>query len=399
MITSAILKRPYHLVKGILANMLYGFPSKSLKIIAVTGTDGKTTTSTLIYHILKTAGKKVALISTVAAYIGDEEIDTGFHVTSPDEFSLQKLLKRIKDEKFTYVVLESTSHGIYQHRLFGITPDISLLTNITHEHLDYHKTFNAYLSVKASLLQRSKISVINKDDGSYEKVKDLLSKSKTQILTYDEHTLIKSIKEKVIKRFPEHYNILNASGVYVLCHRLGITDEAIAKGIASFGQIPGRMQEIKNNKGIRIIVDFAHTPNALKQALKALRTTTPKGGRLIAVFGSAGLRDATKRPLMGDVASSLCDEVVLTAEDPRTEDVSVIIRQIKEGVKENFGHVHEVNDRKQAIEFALNTLSKEGDTVAIFGKGHEKSMNMDGVHEIPWSDQDTVNWILSQRTS
>ncbi len=388
MITSAVIKRPYHFVKGMLANLYYGFPSKSLKIIAVTGTDGKTTTSTLIYHILKSAGKKVALISTVAAYIGDEEIDTGFHVTSPDEFSLQKLLKRIKDEKFTYVVLESTSHGIYQHRLFGITPDIALLTNVTHEHLDYHRTFDAYLSVKASLLKRSKISVINKDDGSYEKVQNILANSHTHVLTYDEQTLSKSM------RFPEHYNILNASGVYVVCHRLGISDEAIIKSIASFQEIPGRMQEIKNNKGIRIIVDFAHTPNALKQALEALRTSAPKGSKLIAVFGAAGLRDATKRPLMGNVASSLCDEVVLTAEDPRTEDVSVIIRHIKEGVKKNFGHIHEIPDRKEAIAFALHVLSKKGDTVAIFGKGHEKSMNLDGMHETPWSDQEEVQKCL-----
>lgn len=395
MINSAQLKRPYHLAKGILANLLYGFPSRSLNVIAVTGTDGKTTTSTLIYHILKTAGKKVALISTVAAYIGDEEIDTGFHVTSPEEFALQKLLRRIADEGFEYVVLEATSHGIYQHRLFGITPTVSVLTNITHEHLDYHKTYENYLVVKTSLLARSKMAVINAEDVSYGKVRSLLSVSQTVVVPYTRGIFPKKLEETVKKRFPEAYNRMNAAAAYVAACELSVKEGIIAKAVSSFPQIPGRMENIPNSRGITVVVDFAHTPNALKEALTALKRAKKPTQKLIAVFGAAGLRDSSKRSEMGEVSARLADEVVLTAEDPRTEDVNVIIRQIKEGIGGNYGHVHEIADRKKAIEFALKTLAKHGDIVGVFGKGHEKSINLDGKRELPWSDQETVKQVLS----
>lgn len=385
------LKRPYHFLKGVAANVKYGFPSKKLRVIAVTGTDGKTTTSTLIYHILKTAGKKVALISTVAAYIGDKEIDTGFHVTSPEEFQLQRLLKDIADQGYEFVVLEATSHGIHQFRLFGIVPEICVLTNITHEHLDYHKTYERYVQVKASLLSMSRTVVINQDDMSYAPVLDILKKhSRVKISTYSGKILPKELQYPVTSRFPEPYNHANAMAAITTAQMLDVSNTVVVRAISLFPPVSGRMEEIPNKKGIRVIVDFAHTPNALKVALEALQKQRKPGNKLIAVFGSAGLRDHTKRPLMGKAASELADEVVLTAEDPRTEDVHVIIRQIKEGATRNYGHIHEVVDRKKAIYFAIQTLAKRGDIVGIFGKGHEKSMNLDGKVEISWSDQKTA---------
>ena len=389
------VKQPYHLAKGVLANLVYGFPSRGLKIIAVTGTDGKTTTSTMIYNILLKAGKKVALISTVAAYIGSKEIDTGFHVTSPEEFALQKLLLSIKKDGFEYVVLEATSHGIVQHRLFGIHPDVAVLTNITHEHLDYHGTYNEYLKAKSRLLLRSKLSILNGEDSSFKPVREILRKKHKKFVEYNKHAQDPALDRAIQNRFVEGYNRANAIAASTAAQILNISTAVCIEGLKAFPGVKGRMEEIPNSKKIRVIVDFAHTPNALENALKALRSSMKKGQRLIAVYGSAGLRDNTKRPMMGAAGADFADETIFTSEDPRTEDVWVIMRQMKEGVKRNHGHVFQIADRREAIAFAIHKLAKPGDTVGIFGKGHERSMNLDGKREIPWSDQEVVQEILS----
>ncbi|HZZ99032.1 MAG TPA: UDP-N-acetylmuramoyl-L-alanyl-D-glutamate--2,6-diaminopimelate ligase [Candidatus Saccharimonadia bacterium] len=394
---SRAAKQPYHWGKGVLANLAHGFPSRKLRIIGVTGTDGKTTTSTLIYSMLKAAGKKVALISTVAAYIGEDEVDTGFHVTSPDPFALQRLLKKIAALQYEFVVLESTSHGIYQHRLLGIRPEVAVLTNITHEHLDYHGTFKEYVRVKSSFLARAKIVLINKQDKATKQVKELLKHHDGKIFEYDLRSMTPAARTIITKRFPEPYNRENAAAALMACEALNLAEDQCLRAIEKFGQVEGRMNELKNDAGIRVIVDFAHTPNALEAALRALRSQLKPGKKLIAVFGSAGLRDNTKRPLMGKVASQLADEVVLTAEDPRTENAEVIIHQIKDGATQNWGHLHDVVDRREAITFAVTALAKAGDIVGIFGKGHEKSMNLDGKTEIAWSDHDEATRALSLR--
>lgn len=384
------VKNLYHLSQAVFANLYFKFPSRGLTIIGVTGTDGKTTTSTLIYQILKTSGVKVALISTVAAYIGNEELDTGFHVTSPDPWSLQKLLVKIKKLGYRYVVLEATSHGLDQHRLFGIQPYMAVLTNITHEHLDYHKTYKRYVKAKSKLFKDVKIAVLNHEDKSFNLVKKYLD-SKTRIIAYTEKSTPHRIRSLIRKKFPEHYNKLNATAASLACAQIGILEENILKGLKNFEGIPGRMEFIKNNKKIKAIVDFAHTPNALENALKTLSKS--KTGRLIAVFGCAGLRDVSKRPMMGKIASELADEVVMTAEDPRTESVWSIIDQMMSNVKKNIGHIHKIPDRGEAIKFAVS-IAKAGDTVAVFGKGHEKSMCY-GTIEYPWSDQEALKKELS----
>jgi len=391
------LKQPYHWFKGVAANILNMFPSRKIKIIAVTGTDGKTTTSSLIYSILRQAGKKVALISTVAAYIGDEEIDTGFHVTNPAQFPLQRLIRKIVKQKYEYLVLEVTSHGIFQHRILGIRPYISVLTNITPEHLDYHTSLHEYRSIKLSLLKKSKQAVINREDSSYKLAKHALSKVGVRYVDYSFRTLDKEIKLAAQGRFSQPYNWENVAAASTTCQLLHVSIKDCARAVSSFAGVIGRMQEIPNEKGIKVIVDFAHTPNALEVACKAIRGKMLKDQKLISVFGCAGLRDPYKRPIMGRIASALCDEVVLTAEDPRTEDVNVIIRQIKEGVKQNHGHVHEIADRKKAIQFAVQQLAQKNDIVAIFGKGHEKSLNLDGKKEIYWSDQEEAVLALKGR--
>ncbi len=394
------LKQPYHFMQGLLANLLYGFPSRNLCIVGVTGTDGKTTTSTMIYNILKAAHKKVALISTVAAYLGDKEIDTGFHVTTPDPFALQRLFRNMVKQGVEYVVLEATSHGIYQYRLFGITPKVSVLTNVTHEHLDYHPSYLAYLEVKASFLARAAYAVLNKTDHSFDAVKKYIKKKnqETRILAYDVRLLPPTMRRFILDRFVEPYNRENATAAVTATEALNISQDDIMKGLQQFRGVVGRMEEVENSTGIRVIIDFAHTPNGLKTALQALRGQVKSGQKVIAVFGCAGLRDHSKRPIMGRLGSELADAVVFTTEDPRIEDVNTIIRQMKEGVVVHHNRVFTIVDRAEAIQFAVYQLAKPGDIVAIFGKGHEKSMNLDGKHEIPWSDREEVEKALTLRS-
>lgn len=375
------LKNLAHFLNASLAVLYYGSPATKLKVIGVTGTDGKTTTSTMIYHILNQAKYKVALISTVAAYIGDEQIDTGFHVTTPSPWQLQKLLKRIAEKGFEYVVLEATSHGFDQHRVLGTNIKTAVITNVTHEHLDYHKTFDNYLSAKAKVMAYATTAFLNGDDKSFTQLKKLAPATCT-VIPYSifEPT---SLKPTIMKKFSESYNYSNAWVASLVSLHHQVPEEVIRKAIETFPGVPGRMQQIPNQKGITAIVDFAHTPNALKEALSAARQTTR--GKLIVVFGAAGKRDISKRPLMGKYASELANEVVLTAEDPRGEDIRINIGQIKSGATKNRGHLHGVPDRRDAIRFALK-LAQKGDTVIVCGKGHEQSMNIDGKHEIPWSD-------------
>jgi UDP-N-acetylmuramoyl-L-alanyl-D-glutamate--2,6-diaminopimelate ligase len=373
-----------------LAAEWYGNPSEKLKLIGVTGTDGKTTTANIIYWILKTAGKKAGLISTIGAKIGNKEVETGLHVTNPEPLELQKLLREMVDAGCEYAVLEVTSHGLDQERVAGMEFEISVLTNITSEHLDYHKTFENYLLTKARLFEKSKVAVLNKEDKSYKKFRKILSGR--EILEYPEE-LGKSLNGAIEERFPQSYNRINAAAAVAVCVNLGIPDEVMEEAIENFPDLSGRLEEIPNNRGIKIIVDFAHTPNALENVLTNLRQQVPKKSRLIAVFGCAGERDKSKRPQMGRIASKYSNIVILTAEDPRTEKVEDIIYQIKAGIPKSFENVLVETNREKAIKMALE-IAHPDDTIGLFGKGHEKSMNYDGVYETPWSDQKIVRKYL-----
>ncbi|MDO8573317.1 MAG: UDP-N-acetylmuramoyl-L-alanyl-D-glutamate--2,6-diaminopimelate ligase [Candidatus Daviesbacteria bacterium] len=375
-LSQKIINNFYHLPLAFLANIFYGFPTRGLKVIGVTGTDGKTTTVNMIYQMLKAAGKKVSMISTINA--------PGLHVTSPDPFLVQKFTKNALENKDEYLVLEVTSHALDQYRFWGIKFDIGVITNVTHEHLDYHKTFENYLQTKLKLVQNSKTVVVNEN---------LKINGKKITFGLDKGDFNqKEVKLKL--KIPGDYNIENALAALAVAYILGIEKAVAQKTLENFAGITGRMEEVKNSQGIKIFVDFAHTPNALEQALKALKADTK--GKLIAVFGSAGKRDVGKRNIMGQVAAKFANVVVVTAEDPRGE-LDIINKQISEGAVKA-GAKKDVNffvipDRKKAIEFAVNN-AKSGDTVGIFGKGHEKSMNLDGKTEVPWSDTETVRQII-----
>ena len=393
------LKNIYHFWLALLANLWFGYPSKRLILIGVTGTDGKTTTVHLIYEILRTAGKRVAMVSSVAARLGEKEIDTGFHVTTPVSFKLQRLLKRMVEEKYQYAVLEVTSHGLDQHRLLGCHFKVAVLTNITHEHLDYHKSSIRYVRAKAKLFRQTEVAILNADDAAYALVREMLP-GNVKTLTYGrsrgDYTMTGQFRSSLSPKLSEAYNAVNALAAFSAAKALKIEQEAILRTLRQFKGIEGRMEQVGRNEDIAVFVDFAHTPNALKEALSALRVKRKlPSERIIAVFGAAGLRDPSKRPMMGEVASRLADEIVLTAEDPRTEDVGKIIEQIARGVSEETP-VYKIPDRQKAIDYAIIELAKKNDVVAVFGKGHEKSMCF-GRTEYPWSDHEAVRRALKTR--
>lgn len=395
------LKNLFHLFEAIVANLYYRFPSKKLKVIGVTGTDGKTTTVHLIYHILKSAGKKVSMVSTICAKVGKEEFETGLHTTTPGSFLVQKLLKRAVDHGDEYFVLETTSHALDQNRVFGVNFFIGVLTNITHEHLDYHQSYKEYLKTKFKLLKKAKNVVINQDDKSYKYIKDQIPARNASHLEAGGSNIKYPYQiSKIIKNIPglTKFNQYNYSAAYTVCKLLGLSDELILKLMRTF-QLPKGRLDIVYDKDFKVIIDFAHTPNAIAEVLNAIRIMYLKrGGQLIHVFGSAGLRDSSKRPLMGRASAKFADVIVLTEEDYRTEDINKIIGQIEEGIYNKFKvqssrfEVYKIPDRQGAINKAIS-LAKRGDVVILTGKGHEKSLCR-GKIEYQWDEYKAVAEVL-----
>lgn len=379
------LKNYYHLLNAVSHNVRYKFPAKKLTVVGVTGTDGKTTTATMLYSILMSSGIKTALITTIGAYIDGNYYETGLHTTTPSSSILQKYIKHAIDASCTHLVLEITSHGLDQNRAWGIPFQIGVITNITHEHLDYHKTYERYVKAKTKLLISAKTAVINKDDISYDYLKKELKGREYIAYSLEDSTELLPSKMKLIGQF----NKQNAVAAGTAAKLLGIDIKTIRTSIENFSPPEGR-QEVIHDDAFKVIIDFAHTPNAFLQVLPVVKGETK--GRLIHVFGAAGKRDATKRPEMGKASSMYADIIVLTAEDPRGENLNKINNEIKSGFSKDV-EAHEIYDRKDAIAFALN-LAKRGDTVLLTGKGHEKSINYNG-KETEWDEKETVAELLN----
>lgn len=385
------IKNIYHFAQAFLASIYFGFPSKKLTVIAVTGTDGKTTTVNMIYHILKSAGKKVSMVSSLGATIGDKTTDTGYHVSTPSPFQVQKLLKDAVCSGSDYFVLEATSHGLDQNRLAFVKIKIGILTNVTDEHMDYHKTWTNYASAKAKLFRNVDYSILNKDDKSYEFFKNIVG---GKITTYS----LTGLADVTPKNFPiklkleGQYNLYNALAASAVATCLEITKEKILNSFNSFTKLKGRLQEIKEGQNFRVVIDFAHTPNGLEQVLKTLQSGKNKNSKLIAVFGSAGDRDKQKRQTMGKIASKYADISIITSEDPRSENPLDIAKTIATGftrykkIENNDYFI--IPNRKEAISFALK-MAKKDDIVGFFGKGHESSQCIGDV-EYPWSEEEVV---------
>lgn len=371
-----------------MAVVWWRWPGQQVFVIGVTGTDGKTTTVHLIDHILRTAGKKTAMISTVSA--------PGFHVTTPNSWQLQRFLRQAVTEAKEYVVLEATSHGLDQFRLWGCHFQMGVLTNVTHEHLDYHRTGKKYLQAKERLFRRVKYAVLNQDDDSCQLIVQMLKCSNVEMITYG----IKKKADITVNNFPfqtklwgEH-NQYNCLAAIAAGKMLGISDQKIRQAVASFPGVKGRLEEVKVGQPFRVVVDFAHTPNAFQQVLATLRGMTQ--GKLIHVFGCTGDRDKTKRPLMGAISAKWADKIILTHEDTYHEPMEQIIDQIEIGVKKGGKQLGKnywrIENRREAIKKALR-MAKFNDTILITGVGHQTSLNLGG-QEVPWSDQKVVKEFL-----
>lgn len=420
-----------------IAAAFYDWPGRKLRVIGVTGTDGKTTTTNLIYQILLAANMKAGMISTVNAVIGDEVLDTGFHVTTPDAHDLQHYLAKMVDAGLTHVVLETTSHGWAQYRVDACEFDIGVVTNITHEHFDEHGSYENYRAAKARLFSSLEITskkpqgnprlgVINRDDlNSFDFLNNFIKVNKLHYglgedadvravdITYSPSGIYFIAKSRdfnvpVTSQLVGAFNISNClAALTATVYGLGIKPETAAQGIASLEGIPGRMERIDMGQNFTAIVDFAHTPNALKVALETARemlSHLPRRegsgmrGYVIAVFGSAGLRDKAKRRMMAETSAELADLTVLTAEDPRTESLEEILEEMAAGARSRGGIEGEtfwrIPDRGDAIRFAVR-LARKGDIVLYCGKGHEQSMCF-GAREHLWDDRMAMRAALSE---
>lgn len=379
------IKNIYHLFFAIASNIYFGFPAKKLKVIGVTGTDGKTTTVYLIHHILKSAGLKVSMVSSIGATINEKKFDTGFHVTTPSSFSLQKFMRQAKKEGTEYFVLETTSHSLDQNRVWGIPFKIGVVTNITSEHLDYHKTYEQYLATKKKLVRIADISVVNKDDNSYTYLSDLKkTKDKGKWIAYGKPKGVFNTSN-----LPGEFNKYNASAAIEVAKLLGIKDNIIRLAIESFELPLGRLDFVYS-KDFKVMIDFAHTANAFEKLLSFLRPLV--SGRIIHVFGSAGERDKNKRPVMGEISSNFSNIIILTSEDSRRENSEKIMEEIKAGIKNPVIQILKISNRKKAIAKAI-AMAQENDLVLLTGKAHEKSINM-GKGEEPWDEYDEVQKAL-----
>jgi len=421
--------RAYRRLRAFAARATNGFPDKKLILVGVTGTDGKTTTVNLVGHILRAAGKRVGWVSTLGAQIGDEFIETGAHNTTVDPFPFYRLLAKMVRARCELAVVELTSHALDQDRLGTMPLAAGIVTNIAHEHLDYHRRYEDYLAAKAkisSLVAKGRRNhggtgtvVLNCEDRSFDQLRayhrftgvtvrtfgighgdirgerleeSLDGMTLTVITDYGHHT----VRTKLLG----DYNIRNILGAAMIAHVIGISWEKIHEGIETFQPLSGRLEPVACGQPFTVLVDFAHTPQALTEVLTLLKRLAQ--GKIIVVFGAAGERDSSKRPAMGEAVGRLADAAFVTEEDPRSESVEAISRQIEEGLKSAGKREGEgywlVADRREAIARALR-LAHAGDIVLLAGKGHETMMAMDHGEDKPWDDRivareelETLGW-------
>jgi UDP-N-acetylmuramoyl-L-alanyl-D-glutamate--2,6-diaminopimelate ligase len=410
-----------------LAALWHNFPARQLSMVGLTGTDGKTTTTHFLYHILRAAGKKVGMINSVSALIGDETLETGLHTTTPDAPDVQRFLAQMVVAETEVCLLETTSHGLAQHRVTACDFDVAIVTNITHEHLDVHGSLADYRAAKASLFEslataapkgQPKLAVLNCDDWSFEYLKEKLERNHTTwrgyslvaghpqaTLSAEEVTYHPDKTRFTLRWGAETFAVeTNLVGDYNVSNCLAAATAAlevfqlppavVQQGAAALRGIPGRMERLDEGQDFLAVVDFAHTPNALRRSLSVAKTLTP--GRVIAVFGCAGLRDVEKRVMMGHIAAELADVTLITAEDPRTENLADIIAatantMLADGAIEGLTF-ERVPDRGRALYLATQ-LARPGDMVIALGKGHEQSMCF-GEIEYPWDDRQALRTAL-----
>lgn len=397
---------------GKMASEFYENPSQNLVIIGITGTNGKTSTATLLKNAVSHMGHKAGLISTVQIEI-DQEIIPATH-TTPDAVSIQRILAQMVDAECEYVFMEVSSHAIDQKRIAGIDFRGAVFTNITHDHLDYHKTFDQYLKAKKALfdgLPAKAFALVNVDD---KNGKVMVQNSKAQKFTYSLRAMA-AYKTKILEQdftsmllelngkevytpISGTFNAYNITAVYGTLEQLGFTTEEILIAISQSKGAEGRLEWIKNKKNQVGIVDYAHTPDALENVLKSIKQINTSNGAIITVVGCGGDRDREKRPKMAQIASELSDRVILTSDNPRSEDPETIISEMETGIPLHKKlSVLSITDRKNAIKTACS-LSQEGDLILVAGKGHEKYQDIKG-EKRPFDDKAVLREFLMQENN
>lgn len=406
----------YHLLVAVAANIRYGFPARKMRVIMVTGTNGKTTTAAYIAQMLMSAGLKVG-VSTTAFYGFGEELEPNTRNRTVDDiFYVQAMLSRMKKAGCEYLVMEVTSMALVQHRLWGVPCDVAVMTNLTQDHLDYHKTMERYAEAKGKMFERSPAYIVlNRDDEWFEFFDKFEAGDRK--LTYGAHKdatgriieadlkadgsdvtlqIDKTKKVKFHTALPGKFNVYNATAAAMVGYVLELDAKEISKGLASLKNVPGRLERISEGQRFEVIVDYAHTPDALENLLDTLRHLTK--GKLWVVFGATGDRDKGKRPIMGEIAARLADRIVLTDDEPYSEDPAKIRKEVMTGIESTENGAKktiEIGDRREAIQRAVAD-ARPRDTVAITGMGHEQFRIVAGERQ-PWSDAGIAREALKQK--
>ena len=383
---------PYHYAQSLVAGIKYGFPGKKLRVIGVTGTNGKTTTSFMIWQMLNHAGYKTGLMTTVAWGVKKLQPELN-HMTTVDAFALNSRITDIKNQGAEFLVLEVTSHALAQFRTLGVPIEVAVFTNLTHDHLDYHKTIANYRAAKGKLFKKAKFSILNADDPATVYYKKLVKSFTTYGIKKGDHraTNIKlnvsgvsySLDNlQISTQIPGEFNVYNSMAAALVGEKLGLTNTQIVDGIKSLTSVEGRMNIIDEGQPFTVIVDYAHAPDALEKVFASIKGHK---GKIISVHGGAGRRDPSTRPIRGEILAKNSDIVIITEDDSRDEDPEKIAAGFIKGAEKQ-GKFLDKNlfkelDRAKAIELAIKK-AKKGDLVLILGKGHEKTiLRADGPHD------------------
>lgn len=407
------IENSYRKGRGLAWQTRYGFPAKSLKMIAITGTNGKTTTASYVNSVLQAAELKTAVYTTAYYEIDGELTPNNTHMTVASQKSVQEFFAKAKKVGVDWVILEVTSNALHQGRIAGLKPEIGIVTNLTQDHLDYHGTMEEYAKAKVSLFTKygAKMAILNQDDKwhgffsdniyqkqiSFGQDDDAKLKLKNVQLTSSGSNFEVVIGAKRLKMFTQllgKFNIYNALCAVAVGLELDIDPEKIRKGIAHLKSVPGRMEEINEGQNFTVLVDFAITPDALENALTTLRPMTK--GKLAVVFGATGDRDASKRPIMGEVVAENADRIYLTDDETYTEDPKSIRDAVYAGIasKNARSQTQVFDDRLEAIKQAFAD-AKRGDTVLLTGIGHENYRNMGG-KKLPWDEREVARQLLKE---
>lgn len=398
--TTYIVVDNSQIVTGIIASNFYDNPSKDLKIVGITGTNGKTTVASLLFRLFNNLGYNCGLVSTIRYIIGNKELDSTH--TTPDAIALHGLFRKMTDAGCEYCFMEVSSHAVDQHRIGGVHFTGAVFTNITHDHLDYHKTFENYIKAKKAFFDQTDsagFSLINADDRNG---KIMVQNTKSRVYTYGLKS-ISNFKGKIIdnsiegllieingtqmhSRLVGEFNAYNLLAIYGTAVLLGLNEQQVMIQMSGLVSAEGRFEVIDDvAKGRKGVVDYAHTPDALEKILKTIKEIKPKRSRIITVVGCGGDRDKTKRPEMGRIAALNSDLVVITSDNPRTEDPEKILDDIWAGIESEFhSRILRITDRKQAIKTAC-MLALSNDIIVLAGKGHEKYQEINGV-KLPFDD-------------